>query len=190
MLSRRLNKFHAKRGKYFSLWSLRFEALLESKDLLGVVTTDPLSDTTFADLDADIRAKLLKAKLLLVQSLGDKPLRTVASERKNVFQMYQKLNERYASQNTATRVQLQTELYQNSFSKNQAMSEYVDEFESVFAQLEAMESPVPESMQIAILFASFSSTAESSYGAIITALQTLGDDDLSWERATARLLQQ
>ena len=70
------------------------------------------------------------------------------------------------------------------------MSEYVDEFESVFALLEAMESPVPESMQIAILFASFGSTAESSYGAVVTALQTMGDDDLNWERATARLLQE
>ena len=91
LLSRRLKKFHAKRGEDFNLWSLRFEALLESKDLLGAVTTDPLSDTTFADLDADIRAKLLKAKSQFVQSLGDKPLPTVASERKNVFRMYQKL---------------------------------------------------------------------------------------------------
>ena len=118
LLSRRLNKFHARRGEYFNLWSLRFEALLESKDLLGVVSTDPLSDTTFADLDSDIRTELLKAKSLLVQSLGDKPLRKVASERKNVSRMYQKLNERYDTQITATRVQLQTELYQKSFSKN------------------------------------------------------------------------
>ena len=191
LVSRRLHKFNAKRGEDFTLWSLRFEALLESRDLLEVVNSDQLARVAIEDLSPDEKTKVLKAKSLLVQSLGDKPLRTVAGERKNPFQMYKKLHERYATQNTATRVQLQTELYQQSFQeKSQTMSEYVDSFENIFNQLEVMESPVTESMQIAILFASFGRSSDSPYGAVITALQTMSDKDLSWEKATARLLQE
>ena len=47
-----------------------------------------------------------------------------------------------------------------------------------------------ESMQVAILIASFGNTSTSPYGAVITALQTITDDELSWDRATARLLQE
>ena len=130
-------------------------------------------------------------KYFLVQSLGDKQLCAVAGERKNPFQMYMKLHERYATQNTATRVQLQTALYQQSFQeKFQTMSEYVDSFEYISYQLEVMEIPIAESIQIAILFASFSRTSDSPHGAVITALQTMSDKDLSWEKATARLLQE
>ena len=70
------------------------------------------------------------------------------------------------------------------------MSECVDEFEAIFNQLEAMESPLNESMQVAILFASFGRTNESPNGAVITALQTMSDNELTWDKATARLLQE
>ena len=79
---RRLHKFSARRGEDFTLWTLRFEALLESKDLLDCVSTDPLDNFSFSELEADARSRVLKTKSLLVQSLGDKPLRTVAGERK------------------------------------------------------------------------------------------------------------
>ena len=118
LLSRRLHKFNAKRGEDFNLWSLRFEALLESKNLLDVITSDPLERTTFSQLNIESKSQLLKDKSLLVQSLGDKPLRTVAGEKNNPCKMYEKLQDRYATQNKATRVQLQTELYQQTLAQN------------------------------------------------------------------------
>ena len=48
LMSRRLHKFNAKRREDFMLWSLPFEVLLESKELLEVVTTGPLENTTLA----------------------------------------------------------------------------------------------------------------------------------------------
>ena len=143
---RRLHKFSARRGEDFTLLTLRFEALLESKDLLDCVSMDPLDNVSFSELEAEARSRVLKTKSLLVQSLGDKPLRTVAGERKNAYQMYKKLQERYATQNTTTRDQLQTELYQKCFKKPKTMSKYVDEFESIFNQLDIMDNSVSESM--------------------------------------------
>lgn len=134
------------------------------------MNTDPLENNTFASLDPGVKSKLLKAKSLLVPSLGDKTLRTVAGEWKNPFGMYETLQERYATQNTVKRVQIPTKLYQKSFNWSQTISEYVDEFDSIFNQLEIMEGHVSESIQTAIFFASFGSTSNKPYGAVTTAL--------------------
>lgn len=149
---------------------MRFEALLEYKDLLSVIESDPIGETTLADLELDLKKKIYKARMLLVQSLGDKQLRTIIGEKKNPFAMYQKMQERYESQNAATRVQLQTELHQKAYSVDQTMSEYIDGLESIFNRLAVMGSTVSDSMQVAILLASFGSTHESPYGAVVTAL--------------------
>lgn len=53
-----------------------------------------------------------------------------------------------------------------------------------------MNSAVDESIQVAILLASFRSTQESPYSAAETALQTTEDEDLIWEKAISRLLQE
>lgn len=74
LFNRRYISFLPKSAENFNRCSLRFEALLESKDLLDVINFDLLADTAFEDLDVDVKAKLLKAKSLLVQSVGDKPL--------------------------------------------------------------------------------------------------------------------
>lgn len=63
-------------------------------------------------------------------------------------------------------------------------------FESNLNQLEIMESHVSESIQIAIFFACFGIKCETPYRAVITALQTMTNEELSWDRATARLLQE
>ena len=189
-MTRRLHKFGAKRDEDFTLWTLRFEALLESKDLLSIVESDPFRGNLFSELEPELKRNINKTKMLLVQSLGDKPLRTIIGEKKNPFVMYEKLQKRYTSQNAATHFQLQTELHQKVYSVEVTMSEYIDGLESIFNRLEAMDSGVSDSMQVAILLASFGSTYESPYGAVVTALQTMSDDELTWETATARLLQE
>lgn len=189
IVSRKLNKFNAKREEDFVLWTLRFETLLESKDLLEIIETDPMPGGEEV-IDEERKKKVNKVKMLLSHSLGDVPLRTVAGERKNPFKMYEKLKERYATSNTATRVQLQTELHHKRYKDGATMSAHIDSLETLFNRLDGMNSTVDESMQVAILLASFGSTQESPYGAVVTALQTMKDEDLTWEKATARLLQE
>lgn len=104
--------------------------------------------------------------------------------------MYEKLKERYATSNNAARVQLQTELHQKRFKDGATMSVHIDGLESLFNRLEGIDSAVDESMQVAILLASFGSTQESPYSAVVTALQTIKEEDLTWEKATARLPQE
>lgn len=70
------------------------------------------------------------------------------------------------------------------------MSEYIDELESLFIRLGSIGNAVEESMQVAVLLSSFGNKSDSPYGAVVTALQTMSDTDLNWDRATARLLQE
>ena len=90
IVSRRLNKYNAKREADFVLWTLRFESLLESKDLLEIFTSDRMPEGD-EELSSVVTEKVNKAGMLLSPSLGDVPLRTVAGERKNTFRMYEKL---------------------------------------------------------------------------------------------------
>lgn len=79
-------------------------------------------------------------------------------------------------------------MYQNSIPKPQTTSQYVNDFESIFNQLEIMESPVAESMQESLLFARFRENSGFPYGVVIAALQTMSYKDLTWDKATSRLL--
>lgn len=187
-VSRKLNKFNATREEDFVVWTPRFETLLESKDLLEMIEMDPFPSEEEA-MNGELKKKVNKVRMLSSHSLGDVPLRTVAWERKNPFKMYEKLKERYVTSKTATSVQLQTELHHKRFKDGTMMSAHIDDLETLFIRLEGMNSPMDESMQVAILLASFGSTQESPNGAVVTALQTMRDEDLTWEKATARLFQ-
>ncbi|CAN8068751.1 unnamed protein product [Agarophyton chilense] len=140
-LSKKIPRYYACHGEDFTLWTKRFEALLESKELLEIVTRNVLKEYVSQPVPSDLALNISKARIYLVQCLGDKPLRTIATERKNPYTMYQKLRERYATVNAATRVQLQTKLHNMKYVPGKIMSEFVDEFESVFNRLEGMSSP-------------------------------------------------
>lgn len=167
-----------------------FEKLLESNDSLSTATEDRIGDREEASLFADVRAKLSKSRIYLIQSLGDKPLRTVVGEKKDPFRMYSKLKERNATFISPTRVQLQTELYHSKYNDMYTMSEYINNLETLFDRLKGMGSAFSASMQVATLLTSFGATADSPYRSAITALQTMKDEELTWDKATARLLQE
>lgn len=183
-------RFNADRNEDFQLWALRFEVLAEAKDLSSVLFTDAIENEDTDALESALKAKIIKGRALLVMCLGPKALRTVAAEKKNPFRMYKKLEERYATRTPASRVQLQTQLHQMKYDSGKSMSEYIDGLESIFNQLNSMDSPVDPSMQVAILLASFGTVDETPYGPVISALQTMTDERLTWEAASARLLQE
>lgn len=70
------------------------------------------------------------------------------------------------------------------------MGIYFDGMESIFIQLEAMNRPMIESLQVAMLLPSFANVDESPYVTVVTALQTLSEENLTWRSVTARLIQE
>ena len=138
----------------------------------------------------DIQKKVKKARLCIVQALGARALPTVTGERSNPFRMYQKLEQRYATKSPASRVRLLTRLHQMAYDVSKTMGEYVDELEDIFTKLGALDCPVTESLQVAILLSGFGNVDDSPYGPVVSALQTLADETLTWDTATSRLLEE
>ena len=64
---KRIAKFSAKRGEDYSLWSMRMEALLESRGLLEVVLQDTSDGQTDLQSSDEYKLKTAKARSLIVQ---------------------------------------------------------------------------------------------------------------------------
>lgn len=120
--------------------------------------------------------------------LGPKTVRTVAKDKVNPYKMYKLLEERYTTKTPASRVQLQTELHQLKCGPGQTISEFVDKMEGIFNQLEAAGGPVLESLKGPTILAMFGNVDESPYAPVVSALQTLADDKLTWEAVTTPFL--
>lgn len=102
--------------------------------------------------------------------------------------MWKTLKERYTVNNPTSRVQLQTELHQLQYGSTIKMSEFIDKVEGIFNQLKVVGSPIYENLKGPIILAMFCNSDESPYGPVVAALQTLGDERLTWETVTARFL--
>ena len=160
----KLSKFNGKTDD-FSLWSMPMETVLEAKDLFGVVTGEEVKPDQGAKL-IEYQKKVRKARALLINCLGDRPLLAVQSAKDNLPGMWKKLQEGYATSSSASRIQLQKLLHTKKLKPKESMAEFIDSFESVFARLEGMSAKVDENMQIAILLASLSS--EKEYESVIS----------------------
>lgn len=99
--------------------------------------------------------------------------------------MLTKLRERYASSKLSTRMSLIAEL-QGLRYKSGDMSDYVDTFAALLDGLEAMDAPVPHELAIIMFLHSMSGHFEAT----VSALRTLGEDRLTWDDVTTRLVEE
>jgi gag-polypeptide of LTR copia-type len=197
-----LPRFEGKPSNDFHLWELRLQALLESKDLWHVMTsTVPSDDTSTVTVSPDGTSvpttptttalspitddQKRKAVAIIINALGDKPLRVVAGDTKNPQVMLKKLQERYASTKISTRMSLIAELH-NMRYKNGDMGEYVDKYTALLDRLEGMNSKV--SKELAIIM--FLHSMNGKFEATIAALKTMSDESLTWDGITARMIEE
>lgn len=102
--------------------------------------------------------------------------------------MWNRLKDRYAVSNTATKVQLQSKLSRMSYRLD-SMEDYVDSYEEIFNCLSAIESKVADDMQVAMLLASFGDEKTSTFGHVLASHQSR-QEKLDWETTTSILLQE
>ena len=185
-VSKRFYKFFGRPGEDYQLWCARTEAALQAKEVLDVVLNDPFEAGAVED-EATLRA-IASSRAIIIEGLGDRPLRLCLSEKENPYRMWIRLRERYAVSNTATKVQLQARLSRTTY-QGQSMPDYIDGYEEIFNRLAAMNSAIPEYLQIAMLLASFGDKTQSIYGHVVASLQSI-QEEVSWDTVTVRLLQE
>jgi gag-polypeptide of LTR copia-type len=126
-----------------------------------------------------------KAAAIIINGLGDKPLRVFSNHTKDPQVMLQKLRERYASTKISTRMSLMSEL-QSLRYKSGDTGENIDRYTGLMDRLESISAKVPEELAIIMFLHSMNGKIE----AIIATIRTMGDDKLTWDDVTARLLEE
>jgi hypothetical protein len=187
-----LPRFDGKPSSDYHLWQLRLLAILESKDLSVCVkdnssssivetnTTETMRDGTPGTLVLlPTEEQNRKAAAIIINGLGDKPLRVVSNYTKDPQVMLQKLRERYASTKLSTRMSLMSEL-QSLRYKSGDMGEYIDRYTGLLDRLESMAAKVPEELAIIM----FLHSMNGKFEAIIAAIRTMGDEKLTWDDVT------
>lgn len=175
----RISKFTGKPSEDYTTWRLRAVIALKGKGFWSALQKKECAE--------DIKEK---STALIVNALGDTPLRVCSDKLDDPMGLLTLLDARYASCRTTSRVSLLTSLYTKRFNGKDHMSKYIDEFESLFGQLERMgaETKVPDSHKAPLLLASLGthSLLESS----VAALRLRDIDKLTWEAVTADLIQE
>ena len=188
----KIPRFHGRRDEDYGLWRLRLRAACRVKGLWNVVdtsssaTSSESTSTTVPDPGRRI-AKREKASGIIISALGDAPLRVVLQADDDPEKMLQLLDARYASNRTVSRIAVQTQLFRMSY-KDQNMSTYVDQYTSLFAQLEKMgeEAAIPETHKAPMLLASIDPKCDLESTA--AALRTKDVKDLTWDYVATTLI--
>ena len=209
-------RFHGRRGEDNELWRLRLRASCRVKGLWDLVNKpqsewnnckartdeqsgtakDLTSSTTNATKtkpqnvngnERKLIARMEKTSRLIISALGNAPLRVVPEDDGDPSRMLQLLHVRYDSNRTVSRIAIQTQLYSMNY-KNQDISKYIDEFTTLFSQLDFVGKKIGilEPHKAPMLLASIdpSSTMEP----IAAALRTEDADDLIWDYVATTLI--
>jgi hypothetical protein len=73
-----------------------------------------------------------------------------------------------------------------SYARNADVSEYVDNYNCLLDRVETMDAKVPRPLAVIM----FLSSMRGQFEATVAALRTMGDDDISWDDVTSRLIEE
>ena len=190
----KIPRFHGKRGEDYGLWRLRLRAACRVKGVWNVVesSSDSSTATDAASGETDTApsrniAKLEKASGIIISALGDAPLRVVLEADDDPKRMLKLLDARYASNRTVSRIAVQTQLFRMRYT-DQNMSTYVDQYTSLFAQLERMgkDAAIPETHKAPMLLASID--PQCPLESTAAALRTKDVVELTWDYVATTLI--
>ena len=177
----KLKVFHGKATEDYHTWRVRLRACLRAKKLWD--HCDPSKQASPSS--SDLGNKLEEATDIIYRALADAPLRVVISADGKPRMMLKLLDERFASCRATNRMALLETLYHKKYDDTQNMPTFVDEFTSLFAQLESMGEDVklPESHKAPLLLASI---PDSSF--LSSTAAALRTQELKTFEATATIL--
>ena len=188
----KLPRFHGKRGEDYGIWRLRLRAACRMKGVWNLVDKDSSAATTESSQSTTLEqerhsAKLEKASAIIISALGNSPLRVVAEADDDPARMLQLLDARYASNRTVSRIAVQTQLFRMRYT-GQDMSRYIDEYTTLFNQLEFMgkDIAIQEAHKAPMLLASIDPSSDLEPTA--AALRTKDASDLTWEYVATTLI--
>lgn len=188
----KIPRFNGKQGEDYGLWRMRLRAACRVKGVWGIVESSSDSNsesttTSSATTSVTSSVKREKASGIIISALGDAPLRVVIEAEDDPAKMIKLLDARYASNRTVSRIAIQTQLFRMSYN-GQNMASYIDQYSSLFSQLERMgkDTAIPESHKGPMLLASIN--PDSALESTAAALRTKEVSELTWDYVATTLI--
>ena len=176
------------------------EKILQSKRLLDIVleketrlfwasehqgfSSEELEELRKAALTYPARRQ--RARVILINSLDDRPLRAVQGATDDPEAVWKKLDNRYADKSCANCPSVPTTLYSKRYVPGDIMEDYIDSLESLMNKLAALGTPVTEEMKVRILLGSLADDKELE--SMTAALKT--QKKITWGSVAALLLEE
>ena len=151
-------RFHDGTKDDFVLWKLRIQTELEDNNCLKIVLgTKPAPTEEHGVLAMEMYGKRKKkAMSILIKGLGDKPLKAIQRYAADPAATWTKLQERYASKSTSTRMMLLNELFNLKYSPSVPMDDHITNFELITSKLSAAGYDLDKLLQVTLLLSSVS----------------------------------
>lgn len=178
-------RFEDKDGQSFHLWKLRVEAVLEMKDCLALVQGEEQVPEDPVEL-VNFNRKKGKARSIIINALGDRPLKAVQKHSANPLQMWEKLTERYAGQTTSNKLMTLNETFSKILHPGDSIQDHIGDLEVCFTKLANAGQQFNELLQVSILLNSIRDCVE--YEPTVAAIRTMDEDKATWDIVTARLI--
>ena len=103
---------------------------------------------------------------------------------KSAKEAWESLEKKFEEKSLTKKIEYRRKLYDAKFSMGMAMIDHVNNLKTITERLEALGDPVTENDLVMILISSLTDT----YNNLITSLENLKEDDLSWEYVRDRVL--
>lgn len=171
----KVEKFSGKRGDDFPLWKMRMQVALSSKGLYDAV--GPLEQAAAGETAEVQEARKAKALMLIVNSLGDMPLRAVMAEAADCpRKMWAKLESRYASTSETAHLTVASNIANMKLQPGGSVMSYMSDLDSLYDRLETMGEVTSSRTKIAKLLTS----VPEEYASVSAALRTQVNGEKSW----------
>ena len=103
---------------------------------------------------------------------------------KTAKEAWDNLEKRFEEKSLTRKIEYRRKLYAAKFSEGISMTEHVNNLKTIAERLEGLGDPVTEKDLVMILISSLSDT----YNNLITTLETVKEEELSWEYVRDRVL--
>lgn len=165
-------------GTKYSIWKYRIRALIAEEDALRV-----LDENVPDKPDADWNKKERIAKGKIIEYLTYSLL-SFSTEKDTAKSIIEKLDAIYDRKSLATQLAIEKKLLCLKFKEDTALSKHLIIFDEMVVDLQAAGATLSEMSKIARLLL----TLPTSYDALVTAIQTQADKDLTLAFVKIKLL--
>lgn len=177
-------KFEKLTAENYHTWKFNMKMLLIGKDLWEIVNG---SEVLQEDATAEEKRKFKKRENLALASVClsiSASLQIYVRSAENEKEAWDSLAKHFQQKTLSRKIQLRRKLYSIKLKKGSDMVEHINAVKTIAEHLDAIGDPISEHDLIIILISSLN----EEFNFLITTLETIAEDNLTWDYVRDRLI--